>query len=158
MLPVSARAEAALDLLKAELLRAARAAPKKDASRYLRLPIDRSFAMRGFGTVVTGTLVAGSVKVDDEVELYPTGRRLRVRGLHSGGASVECALAGQRTAVNTPASIMPKLRVRSAWRPPGNFQPSRSRGCANHRVTFGEAFEKPRGCAFSSGYGRQLPR
>ena len=85
IVPVSARTGAGLDVLKAELLRAARAAPKKDASRYLRLPIDRSFAMKGFGTVVTGTLVAGSVKVDDEVELYPTGRRLRVRGLHSGG-------------------------------------------------------------------------
>ena len=110
MVPVSARTGAGLDELKAELLRAARAAPAKDASRHLRLPIDRSFAMKGFGTVVTGTLVSGSVKVEDEVELYPAGRRLRVRGLHSGGKAVQRAVAGQRTAVNLAASITRKSR------------------------------------------------
>ncbi len=124
IVPVSARTGAGLDLLKAELLRAARAAPKKDASRYLRLPIDRSFAMRGFGTVVTGTLVAGSVKVDDEVELYPTGRRLRVRGLHSGGASVECALAGQRTAVNLAGIDHAEIARAMSLASPGIFEPT----------------------------------
>src|SRR5215831_19359513 len=71
IVPVSARTGAGLVALKKELLRAAQVAAKKDASRHLRLPIDRSFAMKGFGTVVTGTLVAGSMKVEEEVELYP---------------------------------------------------------------------------------------
>lgn len=100
IVPVSARTGVGLDELKEKLRREAQAAPKKDAARRLRLPIDRSFAMKGFGTVVTGTLVAGSIAVEDEVELYPTGRRLRVRGLHSGGKAVARAVAGQRTAVN----------------------------------------------------------
>ena len=56
--------------------------------------------MKGFGTVVTGTLVAGTVRREQEVELYPTGRRLRVRGLQVYGEAAERARAGERTAVN----------------------------------------------------------
>jgi selenocysteine-specific elongation factor len=100
IVPVSARIGEGLDALKQELLRAAAAAPGKDSARWFRLPIDRSFAMKGFGTVVTGTLVSGEVKPEDEVEVFPTKRLLRVRGVHSGGQAVERAVAGQRTAVN----------------------------------------------------------
>jgi selenocysteine-specific elongation factor len=100
IVPVSARTGEGLDSLKQELLRAAIAAPGKDSARWFRLPIDRSFAMKGFGTVVTGTLVSGEVKPEDEVEVFPARRRLRVRGVHSGGQAVEQAVAGQRTAVN----------------------------------------------------------
>ncbi|MGD1212620.1 MAG: selenocysteine-specific translation elongation factor [Candidatus Acidiferrales bacterium] len=100
IVPVSARTGAGLDALKQELLRAAHEAPAKDASRHFRLPIDRSFATKGFGTVVTGTLIAGAVNVKDEVEIHPVRRRVRVRGLHSGGKPIERAVAGQRTAVN----------------------------------------------------------
>jgi selenocysteine-specific elongation factor len=98
--PVSARTGAGLDALKQELLRSAQSVPARDATRHFRLPIDRSFAMKGFGTVVTGTLVSGAVNVEDEVELHPPRSRVRVRGLHSGGKSVTRAVAGQRTAVN----------------------------------------------------------
>jgi selenocysteine-specific elongation factor len=100
ILPVSARSGAGLEELKDVLRRAAQAVAAKDATQHFRLPIDRSFAMRGFGTVVTGTLISGAVKVEDEVELYPARKRLRVRGLHSGGKQIERAVAGQRTAVN----------------------------------------------------------
>jgi selenocysteine-specific elongation factor len=124
VVPVSARTGEGLDALKAELLRAAQSAPKKDASRHLRLPIDRSFAMKGFGTVVTGTLVAGSVKVEDEVELYPTGRRLRVRGLHSGGKAVQGAVAGQRTAVNLASIDHGEIARGMTLATPGIFEPS----------------------------------
>src|SRR5262249_57159574 len=72
----------------------------KDALRYFRLPIDRAFQMKGFGTVVTGTLVAGQVQPEDEAELFPARRRVRVRGVQSGGRAVERAMAGQRTALN----------------------------------------------------------
>jgi len=98
--PVSARSGAGLDELKQVLQRAAQAVAAKDTTQNFRLPIDRSFAMKGFGTVVTGTLISGAVKVEDEVELYPAKKRLRVRGLHSGGKEIERAVAGQRTAVN----------------------------------------------------------
>ncbi len=97
---VSARSGAGLDELKSVLRRAAQAVAEKDATQNFRLPIDRSFAMKGFGTVVTGTLISGAVKLEDEVELYPARKRLRVRGLHSGGKQIERAVAGQRTAVN----------------------------------------------------------
>jgi len=100
ILPVSARSGAGLDELKNVLRRTAQEAAAKDATQHFRLPIDRSFAMKGFGTVVTGTLISGAVKVEDEVELYPARKRLRVRGLHSGGRQIQHAIAGQRTAVN----------------------------------------------------------
>jgi selenocysteine-specific elongation factor len=97
---VSSRSGAGLDELKQVLRRAAQEAAAKDATQNFRLPIDRTFAMKGFGTVVTGTLISGAVKLEDEVELYPPRKRLRVRGLHSGGKQIERAVAGQRTAVN----------------------------------------------------------
>jgi selenocysteine-specific elongation factor len=100
IVPVSARSGAGLDELKSVLRTAAHAVAAKDATQNFRLPIDRSFAMKGFGTVVTGTLISGAVKLEDEVELYPPRKRLRVRGLHSGGKQIERAVAGQRTAVN----------------------------------------------------------
>ena len=65
-----------------------------------RLPIDRVFLMSGFGTVVTGTLVDGSVRVGDEMEVVPGGRRVRVRGLQRHNAKVESAGPGNRVAAN----------------------------------------------------------
>ena len=100
IVPVSSRSGAGLDELKVVLRHAAREAAARDATQNFRLPIDRSFAMKGFGTVVTGTLISGAVKLEEEVELYPARKRLRVRGLHSGGKQIERAVAGQRTAVN----------------------------------------------------------
>ncbi|HXR09658.1 MAG TPA: DNA/RNA-binding winged helix domain-containing protein, partial [Candidatus Acidoferrales bacterium] len=97
---MSAKTGAGLRELKKALGVAAAEIPGKDAARYFRLPIDRAFAMKGFGTVVTGTLISGGVSAEDEVELFPGGTRLRVRGVQSGGKSVARAIAGQRTAVN----------------------------------------------------------
>jgi selenocysteine-specific elongation factor len=124
IIPVSSARGTGLAVLKAELLKSALRTPKKDAARYLRLPIDRSFAMKGFGTVVTGTLVAGSVKIEDEVELYPTGRRLRVRGLHSGGKAIERAVAGQRTAVNLAGIDHAAIARGMSLAPPRIFVPT----------------------------------
>jgi selenocysteine-specific elongation factor len=68
--------------------------------RYFRLPVDRSFTIRGFGTVVTGTVASGSVTVGDEVFLFPGGEKLRIRGLESHHLKVERVSAGERAAVN----------------------------------------------------------
>jgi selenocysteine-specific elongation factor len=100
IVPVSAKSGAGIAELKQALHAAALLAPRRDAARYLRLPIDRSFAIKGFGTVVTGTLISGSIGAEDEVELFPGGTHLRVRGVQSGGKGVARATAGQRTAVN----------------------------------------------------------
>ncbi len=66
----------------------------------LRIPVDRVFTMEGFGTVITGTLLEGSMQVGDEVQIYPGDRIAKVRNLQVHGSKVEAAFAGQRTAVN----------------------------------------------------------
>ena len=125
IVPVSARTGAGLDVLKLELARSAQSVPARDSTRHFRLPIDRSFVMKGFGTVVTGTLVSGAVKVEDEVELYPPGIRMRVRGLHSGGKPVTRAVAGQRTAVNLAGTEREGIERGMVLAPFGIFQPAR---------------------------------
>jgi len=100
VIAVSAKTGEGLDRLKAELLRAANAASEKDSTRHLRLPVDRVFSMKGFGTVVTGTLISGSIAKEQEIEIHPMGRRVRVRGVQVYGSPVNRALAGQRTALN----------------------------------------------------------
>ncbi len=122
VVPLSARTGVGIDALKSELLRAIEAIPSKNASRHFRLPIDRAFAMKGFGTVVTGTLISGAVRPEDEVEVYPTRKRVRVRGLHSGGQSVAVAVAGQRTAVNLAGIEREEIRRGMVLAPPGIFR------------------------------------
>jgi selenocysteine-specific elongation factor len=100
MVAVSSVTGLGLDDLRRELARAAAAVPEKNASGHFRLPIDRVFSVKGFGTVVTGTMISGSVEKEREVELYPAGRRLRVRGVEVHGSKAERAVAGQRTALN----------------------------------------------------------
>jgi len=124
IVPVSARTGAGLDQLKQELLRVANDVPPKDASRHFRLPIDRAFAIKGFGTVVTGTLVSGALQPEDEVELYPARRRLRVRGVQSGGRAAERAVAGQRTAVNLAGIEVAEIARGMTLAAPGLFEPT----------------------------------
>ncbi len=102
---VSAKTCDGLDELKAAILAAAKTVKSKDASRHLRLPIDRVFTMKGHGTVVTGTLVSGAVSVEQELEAHPLSARLRVRGIQVHGAAVANARAGQRTAINVAGEV-----------------------------------------------------
>ena len=97
---VSARTGAGLDELKRALVEIARRAPARSSRWSARLPVDRAFTMRGFGAVVTGTLVAGEIAEGDELELLPVMVRARVRGLQVHGRATNRASAGQRTAVN----------------------------------------------------------
>ena len=97
---VSAKTGEGLAELKKALLDGAAKMREKPTDRFFRLPIDRSFPVKGFGTVVTGTLVSGQLAVADEVELLPEKKLLRVRGIQTGGNTVARAYAGQRTAVN----------------------------------------------------------
>jgi len=125
IVPVSAKTRTGLAELRQALVAASGQVRGKDTSRYFRLPIDRAFAMKGFGAVVTGTLISGSVAIGDEIELFPEGRRLRVRGVQSGGKSVERALAGQRTAVNLAGIEHTALRRGMALAVPGKFRSTR---------------------------------
>ena len=122
---VSARTGAGLVELKKALSEAAANASAKDSGRYFRLPIDRAFAMKGFGSVVTGTLISGSVGPGDEVELFPRGERLRVRGGQSGGKTVERAMPGQRTAVNLAGIEHTALKRGMVLATPGKFRKTR---------------------------------
>jgi selenocysteine-specific elongation factor len=97
---VSSLTGAGLDELKAELARVASEVQSKDSTAFARLPIDRVFTMKGFGTVVTGTLIGGTIAKEEELELFPGGRRIRVRGVQVHGGVAEIAVAGQRTALN----------------------------------------------------------
>jgi selenocysteine-specific elongation factor len=97
---VSAVTGEGLDELKRELATLATRVPERIAHGPARLPIDRAFTLKGFGTVVTGTLVSGSMAADDELVLLPAGRPTRVRGLHVHGTAVSRAQAGQRVAAN----------------------------------------------------------
>ncbi|OLE52744.1 MAG: selenocysteine-specific translation elongation factor [Acidobacteria bacterium 13_1_20CM_3_53_8] len=99
-LAVSSRTGEGIEELKRALHEIALKIPARSNAMVARLPVDRSFTMRGFGAVVTGTLVAGEIQEGDEVELLPEARRVRVRGLQVHNQPVKRAEAGQRTALN----------------------------------------------------------
>ena len=100
IIPVSALTGAGLDQLRAALFEATAKVTAKNSATMTRLPIDRVFSMKGFGTVVTGTLASGTIHREDELEIFPHGTRARVRGVQVHGQPAEQAQAGQRTALN----------------------------------------------------------
>jgi selenocysteine-specific elongation factor len=100
MIPVSSLTGAGMDELKRALVTASGEVSEKDPKLLPRLPIDRVFTMKGFGTVVTGTLVSGRITKESELELFPAGQRVRVRGVQVHGNPADEAVAGQRTALN----------------------------------------------------------
>ncbi|HLZ12650.1 MAG TPA: selenocysteine-specific translation elongation factor [Candidatus Acidoferrum sp.] len=124
---VSAKSGAGLAELKAALVREGNLVAGKDSAGLFRLPIDRAFSIKGFGTVVTGTLVEGTVAAGEEVELLPEKLRLRVRGVQSGGKATERAAAGQRTAVNLAGIEHTAVKRGMVLAAPGRFR-------ATHRV------------------------
>jgi selenocysteine-specific elongation factor len=106
---VSSLTGAGIDDLKRELVKVAGEVPARNSNAIARLPIDRVFTMKGFGTVVTGTLVSGTIHKEDEFEVFPTGKRVRVRGVQVHGKSAERAVAGQRTALNLAGATTEEL-------------------------------------------------
>lgn len=100
LIPVSSVTREGLPDLVARLDEIAQTIPQRTAKGLFRLPVDRVFTMKGFGTVVTGTAVSGSVRRDEEVEVVPRGKTGKVRGLQVHGKAVDRAYAGQRTALN----------------------------------------------------------
>ena len=129
IVPLSSITGAGLDDLRRELARAAAGVGEKNAAGYFRLPIDRVFSVKGFGTVATGTLISGSVAKEQEVEVHPAGRRLRVRGVQVHGGTAGRAVAGQRTAVNL-ADIEPAdLSRGDVLSEPGRFHSVKQIDC-----------------------------
>lgn len=132
VVPVSSITGQGLEELKAALREVALRAPQKDAGGWLRLPVDRSFSLRGFGTVVTGTLISGSVAPEQEVEAHPGARRLRVRGVQVHGRPVARAVAGQRTALNLAGAEPQELPRGTVLADPGRFCAVRKIECRFH--------------------------
>lgn len=124
---VSSKTGAGLAELKSALVLEGNLAAGKDSGGLFRLPVDRAFSIKGFGTVVTGTLLEGSVAAGDEVELLPAKTRLRVRGVQSGGKATERAGAGQRTAINLAGIEHTAVKRGMVLTAPGRFR-------ATHRL------------------------
>lgn len=122
IIAVSSLTGAGLPELKQELTRIAAEVPAKDSTALSRLPIDRVFTMKGFGTVVTGTLVSGTIAKEDELEVFPIGKRVRVRGVQVHGEAAEKAIAGQRTALNLAGVAVEDLARGMMLAPPGSFR------------------------------------
>jgi selenocysteine-specific elongation factor len=100
LVPVSSKTGENLPVLVQELTKLANEVQPKSPNGILRLPIDRVFTMKGFGTVITGTLLSGTISAEQEVDILPRGIKTKVRGIQSHSQAVSRAVAGQRTAVN----------------------------------------------------------
>lgn len=100
VIPFSASSEEGLDTIREALADMGDALLPRNLDLPFRLPVDRCFSSKGFGTVVTGTLVSGIIRKEEEVQLYPTGKRSRVRHVQVYSQEVDQAQAGQRTALN----------------------------------------------------------
>ncbi|MBI2820535.1 MAG: selenocysteine-specific translation elongation factor, partial [Acidobacteria bacterium] len=148
---VSSRTGEGLEQLRAVLQSAAAAVPAKDSSRHFRLPIDRSFVMKGFGPVITGTLISGRIRKDGEAEAHPIGKRLRVRGIQVHGKAVDEATAGQRTALNLTGVQAGELERGMTLAAPGRFVPTRRIDVRLHMLPSAPALKNGAQVHFHSG-------
>jgi selenocysteine-specific elongation factor len=121
IISVSAKSGLNMDLLKSRIRDIALTVSPKLISGIFRLPIDRVFTLKGFGTVVTGTALSGTVTLDETVEILPSGIKSRVRGLQTHGSSVEKAYAGQRIGLNLQGVERELLNRGDVVVPPDRF-------------------------------------
>ena len=119
---VSSLTGAGLEDLKRALTGVASQSSARDSAALARLPIDRVFTMKGFGTVVTGTLISGTIRKEEELEVFPTGRRVRVRSVQVHGKPADKAVAGQRTALNLAGVATEDLARGMTLAPPDTFR------------------------------------
>lgn len=124
MMPVSSITGAGIQELKQFLDRMAEEVPTRPIVGPWRLPIDRVFTVRGFGTVATGTLIAGVARVGDRVEVLPTEIETRVRSLQVHGKSVDFAEAGTRVAMNLAGVELEDIERGNVAAPPGLYRPT----------------------------------
>jgi selenocysteine-specific elongation factor len=124
ILPVSARTGQGLPDLLAELDRLLQSPPERRETGRPRLPIDRVFTIAGFGTVVTGTLIEGPLRVGQEVEIVPQGLKARIRGLQAHKQKVEEANPPSRVAVNLTGVSKEQLQRGNVLTTSGWLRPS----------------------------------
>jgi selenocysteine-specific elongation factor len=126
LVAVSSKTGENLPLLVQELGKLAAEVPPKSSNGILRLPIDRVFTMKGFGTVITGTLLSGTISTEQEVEILPKGIKTKVRGIQSHNQAAQRAVAGQRTAVNLQGIDKDQLSRGDTIVSPGFFKPTKT--------------------------------
>ena len=123
VIPVSVKSGLGLSELRSALLVVSHRSHNRDDLGAIRMPIDRCFSLRGFGTVVTGTLLSGTLNVEDEVQIYPLGPHVRVRGIQVHSIKVDRARAGQRTAINLAGIEVQEIARGMEIASGGRFQP-----------------------------------
>jgi selenocysteine-specific elongation factor len=125
ILPVSSTTHAGLDELRRALLASVAEVDDRDATtRVFRLPIDRVFTMKGFGSVITGTTYAGKLSVESEIEVLPGGDRSRARNIQVHGDVRDVASAGERTSVNLADIPLERLHRGQQVVTPATLRPS----------------------------------
>ncbi len=125
IVPVSSVTGAGIGELRDALIESAARAPERDAKRMVyRLPVDRAFTMKGFGSVVTGTAVSGELSLDADVEVLPDEYRSRARNIQVHGGARERSIAGERTSVNLPDVTLEQLHRGQQLVAPGTLRPS----------------------------------
>lgn len=125
LVSVSAKTGVGIEDLKQTLRQISQKIPPRKNETVTRLPIDRAFSVKGFGTVVTGTLVSGEInEMQETMEILPAGQKVRVRGLQTYGKTVPAAFAGQRTAVNLAGVDVSDVKRGDVLAPRGALQPA----------------------------------
>lgn len=123
MIEVSAMTGEGIDDLIKEIVHMTKdEVTEKDINTISRLPIDRSFSISGFGTIVTGTLISGSIKKDDELEIYPTGKKAKIRSIQVHGKDVKECFAGQRSAINISNLKKDEIKRGYVLAPPNSLE------------------------------------
>ncbi|HLC16439.1 MAG TPA: selenocysteine-specific translation elongation factor, partial [Thermodesulfovibrionia bacterium] len=130
IIPVSAVTGYNVETLKETIRQTAFTVTPKPVNSLFRLPVDRVFTLRGYGTVVTGTALSGRISLNETIEILPSGIKSKIRGLHVNGMEVETALAGQRVAVNVAGVEKEAVQRGDVLTLPGFLSPSRLLDCA----------------------------
>mgnify|MGYP006092050633 CR=1 FL=1 len=125
VMPVSAKTGDGLAALRDALFDMAGRADPRSTDGAVRLPIDRAFSVKGFGTVVTGTLAAGRMTTDTMLRVLPTGGDIKIRGLQVHGVSQTVAVAGQRVAANLSGVEVSEIARGDTVVTPGRFEATR---------------------------------
>ena len=158
MLAVSSRTGQGLPELRRGAPRLAAGSDARPIAGAVRLPIDRVFSMKGFGTVVTGTLVGGRIGQDDDLVLLPSGRNVKVRGIQVHGGKETEALAGQRVAVNLGGVDVGDIARGETLAAVGSFEPARMVDARIEVVAGGRPLKHGARVRFHQGTGEVLGR
>ncbi len=158
IVPASSRTGQGFDALRSALVSLGRAARGRPSEGTARLPIDRVFTMKGFGTVVTGTLVSGRIALDDELEVLPRERQVKVRGVQVHGVRQESAAAGQRVALNLGGVETSDLGRGDTLLTPGSLEATKMLDALVEVVPGGKALRHGTRVRFHQGTSEVLGR